>query len=94
MAGKVLDGLRQEMAARLKLADPNLLAFSFIIDFPLFDWNEEQSRWDSMHHPFTSPHNEDIPLLDKDPGKVRARHYDIVCNGIELSSGSIRINKT
>ncbi len=93
MVNRVLDGLRQEMAARLKLADPNLLAFSFIVDFPLFDWNVEEARWDSMHHPFTAPYEEDIPLLQTDIANVRARHYDIVCNGIELSSGSIRINK-
>jgi aspartyl-tRNA synthetase len=93
MVSRVLDGLRQEMAARLKFTDPNLLAFSFIVDFPLFSWNEVESRWESMHHPFTAPYEEDIPLLTKDPAKVRARHYDIVCNGVELSSGSIRINK-
>ncbi len=92
MVDIVLSALRTEMAQRLKLADPNLLAFAFILDFPLFDWIEEEKRWDSMHHPFTSPHTEDIPLLDTDPGKVRARHYDFVCNGFEVSSGSIRIH--
>ena len=59
----------------------------------LFEWNKEASRWESMHHPFTAPYEEDIPLLSEDPSRVRARHYDIVCNGCELSSGSIRINK-
>lgn len=88
----VLNSLRLEMGRRLNLADPNLLAFAFILDFPLFEWNEDEKRWDSMHHPFTSPHPEDIPLLDTDPGKVRARHYDFVCNGSEISSGSIRIH--
>lgn len=88
----VLSALRTEMGQRLKLADPKLLAFAFILDFPLFEWNEEEKRWDSMHHPFTSPYPEDIPLLDTDPGKVRARHYDFVCNGSEISSGSIRIH--
>jgi aspartyl-tRNA synthetase len=88
----VLSALRTEIAQRLKLADPKLLAFAFILDFPLFEWNDEEKRWDSMHHPFTSPHPEDIPLLDADPGKVRARHYDFVCNGSEISSGSIRIH--
>jgi aspartyl-tRNA synthetase len=88
----VLGALRSEMARRLNLADPRLLAFAFILNFPLFDWIEEEKRWDSMHHPFTSPHPEDIPLLDTDPGKVRARHYDFVCNGSEVSSGSIRIH--
>jgi aspartyl-tRNA synthetase len=89
---KVLDELRREMGSRLDLCDPNLMAFIFITDFPLFDWNGERKMWDSMHHPFTAPFDADIPLLDTDPGKVRARHYDIVCNGYELSSGSIRIH--
>jgi len=87
----VLSSLRSEMALRLGLADPNLLAFAFIQDYPLFEWNEE-GRWEPMHHPFTAPRNEDVPLLDTDPGKVQARHYDFVCNGSELSSGSIRIH--
>jgi aspartyl-tRNA synthetase len=81
------------MAKRLNMADPNELNFAFIVDFPLFDRIEEESRWDVMHHPFTAPVEEDIPLLDTDPGKVRARHYDFVCNGCELSSGSIRIHQ-
>ena len=93
VADKVLSEMRREMGQRLKLIDPNVLAFVWILDFPLFEWNEEQKRWDSMHHPFTAPFEEDIPLLDTDPGKVRARHYDIVCNGYELSSGSIRIHR-
>ena len=92
LVNKVLDELRREMARRLNLCDPNLMAFAYILDFPLFDWNAETKMWDSTHHPFTAPFDEDIPLLDSDPGKVRARHYDIVCNGFELSSGSIRIH--
>ncbi|MFA5399368.1 MAG: aspartate--tRNA ligase [Dehalococcoidia bacterium] len=92
MVNKVLDELRREMGRRLDMCDPNLMAFVFITDFPLFDWNSERKVWDSMHHPFTAPFDEDIPLLDTDPAKVRARHYDIVCNGYELSSGSIRIH--
>ena len=89
---KVLDELRREMGRRLELCDPNLMAFVFITNFPLFDWSSERKMWDSTHHPFTAPFEEDIPLLESDPGKVRARHYDIVCNGYELSSGSIRIH--
>jgi aspartyl-tRNA synthetase len=92
MVNKVLDELRREMGKRLDLCDPNLMAFVFITDFPLFDWSVERKMWDSTHHPFTAPFEEDIPLLESDPGKVRARHYDIVCNGFELSSGSIRIH--
>jgi aspartyl-tRNA synthetase len=86
-----LSELRQEMGRRLKLADPNLLAFVFIVDFPLFDKNEETGRWEPMHHPFTAPRDEDIPLLDSAPEKVRAKHYDFVCNGYEIAGGSLRI---
>jgi len=89
---KVLDTLRREMAGRLKLADPNEFSYAFVVGFPLFDWNLETKRWDSMHHPFTSPRKGDIPLLDTDPGKVHGRHYDLVCNGTELGSGSVRIH--
>ena len=88
----VMGGLRSEMGKRLGLIDPDLLAFAFILDFPLFERNDE-GRWEPMHHPFTSPMPEDIPLLDTDPGRVRARHYDFVCNGSEISSGSIRIHR-
>ncbi|MBM3142375.1 MAG: aspartate--tRNA ligase [Chloroflexi bacterium] len=92
MVDKVLDELRREMGHRLGLTDPNLLAFVFVVDYPLLDWNDETGRWEPMHHPFTAPREEDVPLLDTDPPKVRARHYDIVCNSYELSSGSIRIH--
>jgi aspartyl-tRNA synthetase len=88
-----LSALRQEMGYRLKLADPDVFAFAFIVDFPLFKRGEGEGLWQPMHHPFTAPREEDIPLLDTAPGKVRSRHYDIVCNGLELSSGSIRIHK-
>ena len=88
----VLSELRLEMGRRLKLADPNLLAFAFIQDFPLFDKNEETGRWEPMHHPFTAPRDEDIPLLDSAPEKVRGKHYDFVCNGYEVAGGSIRIH--
>lgn len=92
MVDKVLAELRREMGYRLGLIDRNLLAFVFIVDYPLLVWNDELGRWEPMHHPFTAPVEEDVPLLDTDPAKVRARHYDIVCNGYELSSGSIRIH--
>ena len=87
-----LSQLRLEMADRLKLVAPDFMVFAFIRDYPLLEWNEESNRWEPMHHPFTAPREEDIPLLDTDPGKVRAKHYDFVCNGYELSSGSIRIH--
>jgi len=90
-AVEALGVLRQEIARRLELADPNLLAFCWILDYPLLEWSDE-GRWEPMHHPFTAPKDEDLPLLDSAPEKVRAKHYDIVCNGCELSSGSIRIH--
>ncbi|MFA5374571.1 MAG: aspartate--tRNA ligase [Dehalococcoidia bacterium] len=88
-----LSALRSELAKRLNLLDPNMLAFSFIVDFPLFE-KKKEGGWDSMHHPFTAPQDEHIPLLDSDPGKVLAKCYDLVCNGLELCSGSIRIHSS
>ncbi len=93
IACKVLDVIRREMAARLKLADPSVFSYAFVVGFPLFDWNTEAKRWDSMHHPFTSPVPEDIALLETAPARVRGRHYDLVCNGTELGSGSVRIHR-
>ncbi len=87
-----LGALRKELGARLKLADANELAFAWVIDFPMFEWNETEKRWDAAHHPFTSPKPSDMHLLDSDPGAVRANSYDMVCNGYELASGSIRIH--
>jgi len=89
---KTLDGLRREMAQRLNLADDNLLAFAFIVDFPFLEKNEAENRWEPMHHPFTAPRWEDVSLLDAQPAKVYGQHYDVVCNGCELGSGSIRIH--
>lgn len=90
---KVLDALRREMASRLGLADPNRFSYAFVTGFPLFEWNAEAGRWDSMHHPFTAPRDEDIALLDTAPERVGGRHYDLVCNGSELGSGSVRIHR-
>jgi aspartyl-tRNA synthetase len=89
-----LGALRQEVGLRLGLADPELLSFTFITGFPLLGWNEKSGRWEAEHHPFTAPLGEDIPLLDTAPGKVRGRHYDIVCNGYEIGGGSIRIHSS
>ena len=87
-----LGELRREMGRRLKLADPSFLAFAFVIGFPLLARNEETGLWEPMHHPFTAPRTEDIPLLDTAPEKVHGKHYDLVCNGYELAGGSIRIH--
>jgi aspartyl-tRNA synthetase len=89
----VLGRIRTEMGRRLQLADPNLFAYCFVVGFPLLEWNSELGRWEAVHHPFTSPVNEDIPLLETEPGRVGSRTYDIVLNGYELGSGSIRIHK-
>lgn len=89
----VLDRLRREFAARLNLADPNVLAWAWVLDFPLVEWNEDEGRWDAVHHPFTAPKDEDLPLMDSDPGKVRAKAYDLILNGYEAGGGSIRIHR-
>jgi len=91
LVNTVLGELRREMGHRLKLAAPNVLAFAYVQNFPLFRWNEEIRRWDSEHHPFTRPWDEDIPLIDTSPEKVRGKHYDLVCNGYEIGGGSLRI---
>ena len=92
VVNKTLDELRRQMAQRLNLADANLLAFAFVVDFPFLEWNEAENRWEPMHHPFTAPRWEDVVLLDTEPAKVHGQHYDVVCNGCELGSGSIRIH--
>jgi aspartyl-tRNA synthetase len=92
VVNRTLDELRREMAQRLNLADANLLAFAFVVDFPLLEWNETTNHWETMHHPFTAPRGEDVSLLDTEPAKVYGQHYDVVCNGCELGSGSIRIH--
>jgi aspartyl-tRNA synthetase len=86
-----LDKLRREFAARLDLVDPDTLAWAWVLDFPLLDWNEEEQRWDAVHHPFTAPKDEDMALMESDPGKVRAKAYDLILNGYEVGGGSIRI---
>ncbi len=89
---QALSALRNEMGSRLKLADPNLIAFAFVTDFPLFEWNEDDERWDAMHHAFSMPKDGHDAFLESDPGKVIGRLYDLVANGEELASGSIRIH--
>jgi aspartyl-tRNA synthetase len=89
---KTLDELRRQMAQRLNLVDANLVAFAFVVDFPFLEWNEAENRWEPMHHAFTAPRWEDVALLDTEPARVHGQHYDVVCNGCELGSGSIRIH--
>ena len=72
--------------------NPNELAFCWILEWPLFGWKENEKRWDPHHHPFTAPRDEDIPLLDKDPAKIRSWQHDVVLNGYEVGGGSIRIH--
>ena len=88
-----LSRLRLELGRRLKLMDDSVMACAWVIDQPVFEWNADENRWDSVHHPFTSPNSADIPLLDTDPGAVRAQAYDVVMNGYEAGGGSIRIHR-
>jgi aspartyl-tRNA synthetase len=88
---RVLSELRLELGERLGLRDRSKFAPLWVVDFPLLEWDEETKRFYAMHHPFTSPKPEDIPLLDTDPGAVRANAYDFVVNGVEVGGGSIRI---
>lgn len=88
-----LANLRNLMGTRLGLRDDSILAMAWVVDFPLVEWKEEEGRWDAAHHPFTMPMEEDMELMDTDPGKVRSQAYDLVCNGSELASGSIRIHR-
>ena len=87
----VLGNLRLEIARQLELLDKNEYKFLWITEFPLLEWNEEAGRYTAMHHPFTMPMEEDLHLIDTDPGKVRAKAYDIVLNGTEIGGGSVRI---
>ena len=89
---KQLNELRLEMSNQLGLRDKNKFVCLWVVDFPMFEWSDEEGRLMAMHHPFTHPKDEDIPLLDTDPAAVRADAYDMVCNGIEVGGGSIRIH--
>ncbi len=88
-----LDRMRREFAERLDLIPPDTLAFVWIVDFPLVEWDADEHRWYAVHHPFTAPQDVDLALLESDPGKVRAKAYDIVLNGYEAGGGSVRIHR-
>jgi len=87
-----LSALRLEIAKRENLIDPNVWAPLWVVDFPLVEWNEDEKRWDALHHPFTSPNFKDMDKIDSNPGEVRSLAYDIVMNGYEIGGGSIRIH--
>jgi aspartyl-tRNA synthetase len=93
IVNEALGELRQEMGTRLGLADAHVLAYAWILDFPLFEWNAEEKRWDPSHHMFTAPKDEYLAVLESDPGSVRSKQYDLVCNGYEVGGGSIRIHR-
>lgn len=92
-AAVALGELRLEIGRRLGLMDPNVLAFAWITHVPAFEWNAERNAWQAKHHQFTSLLDEDLPYLETEPGRVRAKQYDVVCNGYELGGGSIRIHQ-
>jgi aspartyl-tRNA synthetase len=93
VAATVLGRLRVDLARRFKLIPQDHDVFTWVIDFPLVEWNADEKRWDAVHHPFTAPRDEDLALLDSDPGKARAKAYDLVLNGQEAAGGSIRIHQ-
>ncbi|MBL8077724.1 MAG: aspartate--tRNA ligase [Anaerolineales bacterium] len=93
VVNKVLGGLRLWFRDKLNLADKDLMAFAWVVDFPFFAWNEENQAWESEHHPFTMPKMSDLDKFDTDPGAVSSDAYDMVCNGYEMASGSIRIHR-
>ena len=93
IVNKVLGGLRVILRDKLDLADKTMMAFAWVVDFPMFAWNEEEKRWDAEHHPFTMPQLQDLDKFDTDPGAILSDAYDMVCNGYEMASGSIRIHR-
>lgn len=93
VVNKVLGGLRLVLRDQLDLADKDVMAFAWVVDFPMFAWNEEEQKWDTEHHPFTMPQVEDLSKFESDPASILSDAYDMVCNGYEMASGSIRIHR-
>jgi aspartyl-tRNA synthetase len=94
VTNKVLGGLRLIFRDKLDLADANVMAFAWVVDFPMFAWNEEEKKWDAEHHPFTMPQLDDLPKFETNPAEIYSDAYDMVCNGYEMASGSIRIHRS
>ena len=90
---ETMGALRCELAKRLELIDDHKFEFLWVVEFPLLEWSEDENRWTAMHHPFTMPMEEDLQYIDSDPGRVRAKAYDIVLNGCEIGGGSVRIHQ-
>ncbi len=93
-AAKAAGQLRLLLGDKLGLIDRTRWSFLWIADFPLFEWSADEKRWAAVHHPFTAPRDEDLALLESDPGRIRAQAYDVVLNGYELGGGSIRIHRS
>ncbi|MBE0699877.1 MAG: aspartate--tRNA ligase, partial [Anaerolineaceae bacterium] len=93
VANKTLGGLRILFRDRLNLADKSVMAFAWVVDFPMFEWKEDEKKWDAAHHPFTMPQISDLEKFDTDPASILSDAYDMVCNGYEMASGSIRIHR-
>lgn len=94
IVNKTLGGLRLVFRDKLGLADKDVMAFAWVLDFPMFAWKEEEQKWDAEHHPFTMPKLEDLPKFETNPGEILSDAYDMVCNGYEMASGSIRIHRS
>jgi aspartyl-tRNA synthetase len=94
VVNKVLGGLRVIFRDKLDLADQDLMAFAWVVDFPMLAWNEEEKKWDAEHHPFTMPQVDDLPKFETNPAEILSDAYDMVCNGYEMASGSIRIHRS
>ena len=92
VANEALHRLRDHLGVKLGLADPNVLAFCWVVEFPLLEWEEERGAWTFTHNPFCAPKDSDIALLDTEPGKISSKQYDLVCNGFEVGGGSVRIH--